>query len=210
MHDAGKSSINTGRHRCPRSTARTLAPEGQRHGNIHARAILAKISPIADDGASLRSLTPPAVVNRKRREPELLGSALPTHSVEFPKPALAGGLNSIQSDRDRLTQLLRGLAAELDELDRQICDINWQRGRPAGSAIGEMLCQRTDLETKREKITARLHVMAAHLNRLDTVLSDLRRHDQPPTARVGTCPHCGYPSLGSGMCAYCRPNLLSP
>jgi hypothetical protein len=152
----------------------------------------------------------PAVVNRMRREPELLGSALPTHSVDFPKPALAGGLNSIQGDRDRLTQLLRGLAAELDGLDRLICEIDWQRGRPTGPATGEMLRQRTDLKTKREQLTARLHVMAAHLNRLDTVLADLRRHDQPPTARVGTCPHCGYPSLGSGMCAYCRPHLLSP
>ena len=171
---------------------------------------MAKISPIADDGASLRSLAPPAVVNPRRREPELLGSALPTHSVDFPKPALGGGLNWIEGDRDRLTQLLRGLAAELDGIDRQICDIDWQRGRPAESANGEMLCQRTELETKREQLTARLHVMAAHLNRLDTVLSDLRRHDQPPIARVGTCPHCGYPRLGSGMCAYRRPHLLSP
>ncbi len=26
-------------------------------------------------------------------------------------------------------------------------------------------------------------------------------------ARVGTCPHCGYPSLESGLCAYCRPHV---
>jgi len=115
----------------------------------------------------------------------------------------------MQDDRDRLTQLLRGLAAELDGLDRQLCDIDWRRGRPTGPLVSDTPCQRTALEAKREQLTARLHVMAAHLNRLDIVLADLRRHDQPPSARVGTCPHCGYPSLGSGLCAYCRPHLLT-
>jgi hypothetical protein len=51
--------------------------------------------------------------------------------------------------------------------------------------------------------------MAGQLNHLDVVLSDLRGRPQFPTARVGTCPHCGYPSLGSGLCAYCRPHLLT-
>jgi hypothetical protein len=24
---------------------------------------------------------------------------------------------------------------------------------------------------------------------------------------VGMCPYCGYPSLNSGLCAFCRPHI---
>jgi hypothetical protein len=115
----------------------------------------------------------------------------------------------MQADRDRLTHLLRSLAAELDGIDRRLSDLTWQRLRGAAVTKGETVCERTALEAQREQMTARLHVMAGQLNHLDVVLSDLRGHDQVPTARVGTCPHCGYPSLGSGLCAYCRPHLLA-
>lgn len=120
----------------------------------------------------------------------------------------------MQADRDRLTHVLRGVAAELDGLDRELSAIEWQRGRATGPAIsevpvGELHCAQTALEAKREQLTTRLHVMAGQLNQLDLVLSGLRGHEYSPTGRVGTCPQCGYPSLESGMCAYCRPHLLT-
>lgn len=127
------------------------------------------------------------------------------HQTQVTRGALAG----MAADRDRLSHLLRGLAAELDGLDRRLSDLNWLRARPTGPVEDENPCERMALETQREQITARLHVMAAQLSQLDVVLSDLRGYDQIPTTRVGTCPHCGYPSLGSGWCAYCRPHLLA-
>ena len=123
--------------------------------------------------------------------------------------ATGGALAGIAADRDRLSHLLRGLAAELDGLDRRLSEINWLRTRPTGPIRDEKPSERTALEAQREQLTARLHVMAGQLSHLDVVLSDLRGHDQIPTTRVGTCPHCGYPSLGSGWCAYCRPHLLA-
>ena len=116
--------------------------------------------------------------------------------------------------RDAFLTCARGVAAELDGLDRELSAIEWQRGRATGLAIkempaGELSCTQTALEAKREQLTTRLHVMAGQLKQLDLVLSGLRGHEHAPTARVGTCPQCGYPSLGSGMCAYCRPHLLT-
>lgn len=32
--------------------------------------------------------------------------------------------------------------------------------------------------------------------------------DSSVPVEVGTCPYCGYPSIGSGMCAFCRPQLV--
>jgi len=34
-----------------------------------------------------------------------------------------------------------------------------------------------------------------------------RATDLNPAARVGICPDCGYPSLESILCAFCRPRL---
>ena len=71
----------------------------------------------------------------------------------------------MQADRDQLTHVLRGVAAELDGLDRELSAIEWQRGRATGLAIkelpaGELPCTQTALEAKREQLTTRLHVMA--------------------------------------------------
>ena len=129
--------------------------------------------------------------------------------VDHQTQVTGGALASMAADRDRLSHLLRGLAAELDGIDRRLSDLNWLRARPTGPVEDENPCERMALEAQREQITARLHVMAAQLSHLDVVLSDLRGRDQIPTTRVGTCPHCGYPSLGSGWCAYCRPHLLA-
>ena len=118
-------------------------------------------------------------------------------------------LAGMLADRDRLTRLLRVLAAELDEIDRRLSDITWQRARGTAVSGGETLRDHAAIEVQRDQLTARLHAMAGQLNHLDVVLSDLRGRPQFPTARVGTCPHCGYPSLGSGLCAYCRPHLLT-
>ena len=138
----------------------------------------------------------------------MISSATAMQSVDHRIPAGSGALAGMQNYRDRLTHLLRGLATELDRLDRQLSEIIWQRARPTGATVSDTPGERAALEAQREQLTARLHEMAGQLNHLDLVLSDLRSHEQLPTARVGTCPQCGYPSLGSGLCAYCRPHLL--
>jgi len=138
----------------------------------------------------------------------VISSATAMQSVDHRIPAGIGALAGMQNYRDRLTHLLRGLATELDGLDRRLSEIIWQRARPTGATVSDTPRERAALEAQREQLTARLHEMAGQLNHLDLVLSDLRSHEQLPTARVGTCPQCGYPSLGSGLCAYCRPHLL--
>jgi len=108
--------------------------------------------------------------------------------------------------REQLTQLLRALAARLDELDRRLGDLAWRRHRQhIGVTVGEPLCERTALEAERALLTERITVLAKQLDTLDSQLSDTAGHDPLATARVGTCPYCGYPSLGSGLCAFCRP-----
>jgi len=105
-------------------------------------------------------------------------------------------------DRERLTLLLRGLAADLDEVDRRLSELEWrERGAGWAAQTGE----RADLVTRRTRLDARLRVLALQLNELDCAMSTLKGHHHGRGARVGTCPHCGYPSLDSGLCAYCRP-----
>ena len=120
----------------------------------------------------------------------------------------AGALGVMEADREHLTHLLRGLASRLDELDRQLADLAWLRQRPrSGAQFGETVCARTALEVERERLTDRLGVLAQRLNTLDSKISGATS-DQSPGALVGTCPYCGYPSLGSGLCAFCRPHLV--
>ena len=64
------------------------------------------------------------------------------------------------------------------------------------------------MENERDRLTARLGVLARQLNDLDSRLADRTEGRQRPTPKVGTCPECGYPSLGSGVCAFCRPHLV--
>ncbi len=114
----------------------------------------------------------------------------------------------MQADRDQLTHLLRGLAARLDQLDRRLGDLAWRgRGSHIGASIGEMICERTALESERERLTDRLTVLAGQLNILDDQMSSGDCSGRPTSIRVGTCPYCGYPSLASGLCAFCRPQL---
>ena len=120
----------------------------------------------------------------------------------------AGALGVMEADREHLTHLLRGLASRLDELDRHLADLAWHRQRPrSGAQFGETVCERTALEVERERLTDRLGVLAQRLNTLDSKIS-VAANDQSPGALVGTCPYCGYPSLGSGLCAFCRPHLV--
>lgn len=114
----------------------------------------------------------------------------------------------IQADRDQLTHLLRGLAARLDELDRRLADLAWRgRGPQMGVAIGEWICERTALESERERLSGRLSALAGQLQAIDSRLSDTDCPSLQSPTRVGTCPYCGYPSIGSGLCAFCRPHL---
>lgn len=123
-------------------------------------------------------------------------------------PLAAGALQALEADREQLTYLLRGLASRLDELDRRLTDLAWRRHRShAGASFGETFCERTALETERERLNGRLGVLAQRLNTLDSKLSGVDG-DVQSAALVGTCPYCGYPSLGSGLCAFCRPHLV--
>ncbi len=117
----------------------------------------------------------------------------------------SGTLTAASGDREQLTHLLRSLAARLDDLDRRLTDLAWRQRRPqAGPGFGEKVCERTALESERARLSDRLGVLAVQLRTLDTRVSDAGHRTH---ARVGTCPYCGYPSLGSGLCAFCRPHL---
>jgi hypothetical protein len=106
--------------------------------------------------------------------------------------------------REQLTQLLRSLAGRLDEIDRRLADLAWvhqhRQGRTPG---GENLCERTALESERQRLNDRLGALAVQLSSIDT----RRPAHHRDSMRVGTCPYCGYPSLDSGLCAYCSPHL---
>jgi hypothetical protein len=112
-----------------------------------------------------------------------------------------------RADRERLTQLLRGLAADLDQLDRQLCDLAWRRPRMTAAPAADLRGQHAFLQTRREQLTDELRSLAAQLSVADSALCGLRAHDTEVPATVGTCPQCGYPSLSSGLCAHCRPYL---
>jgi hypothetical protein len=115
-----------------------------------------------------------------------------------------GALSRIQNEREQLTVTLRGLAADLDELDRQLSEWVWPR-RPL--TVAEPPIDRAALEARRAQLNTRLRGLARQLNDLDRALSALKGYDEWTPDRVGVCPHCGYPSLGSGLCAFCRPFL---
>ena len=120
--------------------------------------------------------------------------------------AVTDQLSLMRSDREQLTLHLRTLASDLDGLDRRLSDLIWQqRCRPADPAGGELLSERTTLESRRAEMTSRLRDLARKLNDLDTALAGRTGFATTPATRVGICPDCGYPSLDSGLCAFCRP-----
>ena len=138
----------------------------------------------------------------------MTGSPAVVQPSSQPYPLAAGALTVMEADREQLTYLLRGLASRLDELDRQLADLAWRRLRPrTGAGFGETYCERTALEAERDRLTGRLGVLAQRLNTVDSTISGVNG-DQQPATLVGTCPYCGYPSLGSGLCAFCRPHLV--
>ena len=115
---------------------------------------------------------------------------------------------AVSGDREQLTHLLRSLAAGLDHLDRRILDLDWRHRRVlAGPGTGDAFCERTALETQRARLSDRLGLLAVQLRSLDSRASDAEQGAHRMHGRVGTCPYCGYPSLGSGQCAFCRPHL---
>ena len=126
-------------------------------------------------------------------------------AVVQPSWGHSSGSDSVSGDREQLTHLLRSLAARLDHLDRRITDLAWRQRRPQSvPGSGETHCERTALETERARLNDRLGVLAKQLRTLDSRLSGAGHHAH---TRVGTCPYCGYPSLGSGLCAFCRPHI---
>jgi hypothetical protein len=137
------------------------------------------------------------------------GSTAIQHAAGRYAPFIAGGPHQLAAEREQLTQLLRRLAARLDELDRGLSDLAWRHRRPAaGARLAEILCERTSLEAERDRLNIRLGVLARQLNELDSRLSGGAEQQHRRSPKVGTCPDCGYPSLGSGLCAFCRPHLV--
>ena len=138
----------------------------------------------------------------------MIGSAAVRHTTGRPNPSV-GLLTRLDAEREQLTRLLRGLAARLDQLDRDLADLAWRQHRPGRwSGPADLLHERTTLEAEHGRLTARLGVLARQLNDLDSRLSDDTGQQHHPSPRVGICPECGYPSLGSGLCAFCRPHLV--
>lgn len=111
----------------------------------------------------------------------------------------------LRAERERLTQLLRTLAADLDALDRRLSNLAWlrHRGRPARPGT-DPDTERDDLERRRDLLGSRLSLLAAQLGDLDRDLSALPGEGVRRRVTVGTCPDCGYPSLESHLCATCR------
>lgn len=129
-----------------------------------------------------------------------------TGSAAVVQPSAEHPGTGVCGDREQLTHLLRSLAARLDHLDRRISDLAWRQRRPlTGPGSAGTPCERTALETERARLNDRLGVLATQLRTLDTRLSEPGHRTH---GRVGTCPYCGYPSLGSGQCAFCRPHLM--
>ena len=57
--------------------------------------------------------------------------------------------------------MLRGLASRLDELDRDLAVLAWRHHRPAtGLELAGIPCAQTALENERDRLTARLGVLA--------------------------------------------------
>jgi len=134
-------------------------------------------------------------------------SATIGHCADAPSVALVPETR-IRAEREQLTHLLRSLAAELDELDRRLSDIAWrlraQHAHPAHHGIDR---EETVLTIQRDRLTGRLQGLASRLKDIDVTLSG-SAVDRWPSVHVGTCPDCGYPSLGSGLCASCRLYLV--
>ena len=101
----------------------------------------------------------------------------------------AGPAKLVQGDREQLTHLLSGLTTRLGHLDRRLADLTWPE-----YALADSPHARSALEAERERLSERLAVLSSQFN------------DPTVDSRVGTCPYCGYPSLASGLCAFCRPH----
>lgn len=111
----------------------------------------------------------------------------------------------MRSHREQLTHLLRGLAGRLDELERRLADLAWHRR--STQSFDESHCERTALENECRRLTERLGLLAQQLKTFDNRLAHAYSGENLLIAKFGTCPYCGYPSLGSGLCAFCRPQL---
>lgn len=108
-------------------------------------------------------------------------------------------------EREQLTHMLRAVAAELDDLDRRLSDIVWRlKARLARGADRGVDREQAVLTIQRDRLTGRLQGLAARLKDIDDALSGAAAQSRWPSVHVGTCPDCGYPSLGSGLCASCR------
>lgn len=111
----------------------------------------------------------------------------------------------MRTEREQLTHVLRAVAAELDDLDRRLSDIVWRFKAQFARGIDRRIDrEQAVLAIQRDRLTGRLQGLVARLKDLDDALSDTAARNQLAAVHVGTCPDCGYPSLGSRLCASCR------
>lgn len=114
-------------------------------------------------------------------------------------------ISRMRTQREQLTSALRTLAVELDGLDRRLADLEWRRRHgPIGAHVSSH-DDRSALEAQRGQLASRLRVLARELNDIDAAVAPWTVHSPLTAPRVGTCPECGYPSLDSWLCAFCRP-----
>jgi hypothetical protein len=83
---------------------------------------------------------------------------------------------------------------------------------PANTAVGaDMDATRIGelprIQVQHEQLSATLRTLADVARGLDAGTASRQGHAPAHPPRVGTCPDCGYPSLDSGLCAFCRPGL---
>jgi hypothetical protein len=109
---------------------------------------------------------------------------------------ISGVLADLGAERESLTRELRQLAARLDELDRVSSYRGWQNAPLSAEAIG------LDQFGQHSELTAGLHRLAARLQELDERIAETKQQGR---ARCGICPECGYPTIESSVCAFCRP-----
>ena len=110
----------------------------------------------------------------------------------------------LSEQRTRLTLRLRELAAELDRMDRQILDGPCGRQDVHTLRNGELKHDlisdlKSGLKSDYARLTVTLHRLAAQLRHLDSRMSEIK-------SGTGACPQCGYPTLGSTLCAFCPPS----
>lgn len=113
-------------------------------------------------------------------------------------PGLSQTLTGMSADREQLTRLTRSLAADLDELDRQLSDLTWRQRSLATTPADH---EGSAMLARREQLTSRLLGFARQLNDLDATLSNLTGQPERPADGWESARTAGIPAWTPG-CAH--------